>query len=525
MGCGSSTSAQVAADPSNGGPSSFDPSRGRPAAADRALRTGPSINVFSVLDPPLEGLSPDGKGPKTRVRFGGTQGGAPSEGGGGALGDGTESVPSDTAVKVAVAVRPLMDLERGCNDIVTIAPPGRITLPKKPDGSGTEDSYPFDFEKVIRINNLSASKELFGALVLPVVERFCQGFNATVAAYGQTGSGKTYTMGTSLSLQDFLAPDPVGVVPRVLAVLFSYIGAAAKTYDISLKVTYVEIYNEQVADLLSDEGVLMGGGGGGGALHPQVKVVRPMTGAAAEKKPEKSGLSVRMPTAGKLEIRENADGDVYVEGAKAVQVFSREDVAKVLDKGNAHRSTASHKMNAESSRSHAIVTISMEQRVKIQFSNSVPTDVRFLRSKLHLVDLAGSERAKETGATGDRFAEGVNINKGLLELGNVINALTEGKSRKHVPYRNSKLTRLLQDSLGGNSETLFIACISPADRNHDHTLNTLRYASRARAIRNNLRLNNKLSPEEEIEYLKGVIEHLQMENGNLKEKLNKAGMA
>ena len=147
-----------------------------------------------------------------------------------------------------------------------------------------------------------------------------------------------------------------------------------------------------------------------------------------------------------------------------------------------------------------------------------------MRSKFNLVDLAGSERAKDTGASGDRFAEGVSINKGLLELGNCINALTEGKTRKHVPYRNSKLTRLLQDSLGGNSETLFIACISPAAKNHDHTLNTLRYASRARAIRNNLKLNNKLSPEEEIEYLKSVIAQLSKENGQLKDKLDKAGL-
>lgn len=196
----------------------------------------------------------------------------------------------------------------------------------------------------------------------------------------------------------------------------------------------------------------------------------------------------------------------------------------MLDRGNSLRTVASHKMNSESSRSHAIITLQMEQRVKPDFSSRVPKEVKFLRSKFNLVDLAGSERAKDTQASGDRFAEGVNINKGLLELGNCINALTEGKSRRHVPYRNSKLTRLLQDSLGGNSETLFIACISPAAKNLDTTLNTLRYASRARAIRNNLRLNNKLSPEEEIEYLKQVIQQLQKENGNLKDRLDKAGL-
>lgn len=405
------------------------------------------------------------------------------------IGKETKTVTSETAVKVAVVVRPLADIENGCKDVVTVIPPGRITLPKKAVG-GIGESYPFEFDKVIKVECADDSKHGVFGLVTPVMERFCQGFNGTVLAYGQTGSGKTYTMGTSCSESDFLAPEPRGVVPRALMVLFSYIGMAQEAYDVSLKVQYVEIYNECVIDLLAD-------------------VNEPKAALQAQKN---------------LDIRERPTGEVFVEGAAEIFVVSREQVARVLNRGNANRTTAAHRMNSESSRSHAIVTLVLEQRAKPSMQDQVPEELRFLRSKLHLVDLAGSERVKDTGATGERFSEGVNINQGLLQLGNVVNALSEGKRRNHVPYRNSKLTRLLSDSLGGNSETLFLACISPADRNHEQTLNTLRYASRARAIRNRLRLNNKMGVDEELEYLRGLVRDLQNENSQLKRKMDAAGV-
>eukprot|EP00775_Hariotina_reticulata_P003306 gene3304-3582_t len=212
-------------------------------------------------------------------------------------------------------------------------------------------------------------------------------------------------------------------------------------------------------------------------------------------------------------------GEIVLDGVTEMSISSRQDIARLLEKGNAVRATAAHKLNQNSSRSHAILTLTMEQRVKPAAAASLPSELRYLRSKLHLVDLAGSERAKETGTTGQRFTEGVAINKGLLELGNVINALTEGTTRKHIPYRNSKLTRLLQDSLGGNSETLFIACISPADSNRDHTISTLRYASRAMKIKNSLKLNNQLSTEEEMACLRQLVTELTEENGRLKAAL------
>ena len=176
-----------------------------------------------------------------------------------------------------------------------------------------------------------------------------------------------------------------------------------------------------------------------------------------------------------------------------------EELAACLDRGSNFRSTASTLMNNCSSRSHAIFTISIEQHVIddlykasdgtqiVAPATSEPpaaASEEFMVAKFHFVDLAGSERAKRTGATGATLKEGISINKGLLSLGNVISALTDDKGKGHVPYRDSKLTRILQDSLGGNSRTIMIACVSPAEINFEETLNTLKYASRARNIKN-----------------------------------------
>lgn len=431
-------------------------------------------SVFRVLN--LGDFTEDGFRTSASLRQG-----AFRNGGGGAAGElSTEIKESDSAVKVMVAVRPLMSHEDGCQDIVATAGYSKITVPKRargpmpttpPKGEVRDES--FDFDRVVRVDNEMSSKQVFG-MVVPVVQKFSQGFNGTVLAYGQTGSGKTYTMGTSCSASEYVAEEPRAVVPRVLKLLYHYIAEAAQAYDVILKVQYVELYNNEVVDLLAT--------------------------SSSDGKASKS-----------LDIRERTKGEVYVEGAVERVVGSRAEVAKLIQAGNQNRTVAAHKMNSESSRSHAVITLSLEQRVKRTAAAHVPKELHFLRSKLHLVDLAGSERVRDTGATGNRFSEGVNINKGLLALGNVINALSEGKKRTHVPYRDSKLTRLLADSLGGSSETLFIACVSPADKNHEQTLNTLRYASRARAIRNHLRQNNKMTAEEEIEYLKSLVSTLQEE--------------
>lgn len=209
-------------------------------------------------------------------------------------------------------------------------------------------------------------------------------------------------------------------------------------------------------------------------------------------------------------MRDEGKRGIVVAGLSEHNVESIAQVASLLHVGALHRATASTLMNAQSSRSHAICTLTMEQY------NTVSEGVEARFSKFHLVDLAGSERAKRTNAVGARFKEGININRGLLSLGNVINALCE-RSRSssaattHVPYRDSKLTRLLQDSLGGNSKTLMIACISPADINFEETSNTLRYASRARNIQNTAVVNKEMSAANEVAYLKQQLELLQLQ--------------
>lgn len=210
-----------------------------------------------------------------------------------------------------------------------------------------------------------------------------------------------------------------------------------------------------------------------------------------------------------LSVREDGKQGILVAGLTELAVESIDQVVKLLQTGTLHRATASTSMNAQSSRSHAICTLTMEQ---FAIMNGERSDVRF--SKFHLVDLAGSERVKRTNAKGARFKEGVSINRGLLSLGNVINALSE-RSRKnlpsmYVPYRDSKLTRLLQDSLGGNSKTLMLTCVSPADVNFEETSNSLRYAARARSIENKAIVNKELSPEQEVLFLKQQLEVMQL---------------
>ena len=196
-----------------------------------------------------------------------------------------------------------------------------------------------------------------------------------------------------------------------------------------------------------------------------------------------------MPQKKEINIREEKNGTISVYGLKEMTVKSQEDMARCLDMGSSNRSVASTLMNSTSSRSHGIFTITIEQHLIEDLITGVPSDAQdkpeeYMMAKFHFVDLAGSERAKKTGASGDVLKEGININKGLLALGNVISSLTDGNKNQHVPYRDSKLTRILQDSLGGNSRTVVIACCSPAETNYEETLNTLKYAARARNIKN-----------------------------------------
>ncbi|XP_061164849.1 chromosome-associated kinesin KIF4-like [Saccostrea echinata] len=357
-------------------------------------------------------------------------------------------------VRVAVRARPLIQKEtnEGCQVCVGFTPDEpQIIL-------GKDKAFTYDYV----FNPSHSQPYVYQESVFPLIKHIFKGYNATVLAYGQTGSGKTFTMGGCYEAS--LNEDEVemGIIPRVIKELFNGITDKSDS-DFTVKVSYLEIHNEDINDLLC----------------PPAK---------------------REP----LAIREDVNGQIKLPGLSEVVVESFEETMNCLQSGSSGRTTGSTAMNTHSSRSHAIFTIQIEQKKKQDMDD-------VCKCKFHLVDLAGSERAKRTQAVGERFKEGVNINKGLLSLGNVISALgEESQARNHIPYRDSKLTRLLQDSLGGNSYTLMIACVSPADSNMEETLNTLRYADRARKIKNKPVINRDPQAAE-IYRLKQLVQQLQVQ--------------
>uniref|UniRef100_A0A4W5QHC8 Kinesin family member 16B n=1 Tax=Hucho hucho TaxID=62062 RepID=A0A4W5QHC8_9TELE len=331
-----------------------------------------------------------------------------------------------------------------------------ITNLKIPDGI-TGDSmreskktftYDFSYDSADSKSNTFISQEkVFKDLGSDVLKAAFQGYNACIFAYGQTGSGKSYTMMGN--------PGDAGLIPRICEGLFSRIAGMTRWDEASFRteVSYLEIYNERVRDLLR----------------------------------RKSTQTYN------LRVREHPKDGPYVEDLSKHLVQNYHDVEELMEAGNINRTTAATGMNDTSSRSHAIFTINFTQA---KFDAEMPCETI---SKIHLVDLAGSERADATGATGVRLKEGGNINKSLVTLGNVISALADlsqdgvntnlKKKQVFVPYRDSVLTWLLKDSLGGNSKTIMIATISPADVNYGETLSTLRYANRAKNIINKPTIN------------------------------------
>ncbi|NXG17654.1 KIF4 protein, partial [Grallaria varia] len=358
-----------------------------------------------------------------------------------------------TPVQVALRCRPLVPREssEGCQNCLFFVP-GEPQVVVGKDKSFTYD-YVFDPS--------AEQEEVFNTAVSPLVRGIFKGYNATVLAYGQTGSGKTYSMGGTYTANEEHEPS-MGVIPRVIRLLFEE-KQQRQDWEFVLKVSYLEIYNEDILDLLC---------------------------------PSRERSS-------QISIREDPKEGIKIVGLTERNVTCAQDTVSCLEQGNNARTVGSTAMNSQSSRSHAIFTICIDQKKKNDKNCS-------FHSKLHLVDLAGSERQKKTKAEGDRLKEGININKGLLALGNVISALgDENKKSGFVPYRDSKLTRLLQDSLGGNSHTLMIACVSPADSNLEETLNTLRYADRARKIKNKPIVN--VDPQAaELHQLKQQIQELQV---------------
>jgi kinesin family protein 5 len=291
-------------------------------------------------------------------------------------------------------------------------------------------------------------QDIFDYSIRPTVDDILNGYNGTVFAYGQTGAGKSYTMMGS-NIDD---PEQRGVIPRIVEQIFASIMSSPSTIEYTVRVSYMEIYMEKIRDLLA-------------------------------------------PQNDNLPIHEEKNRGIYVKGLLEIYVSSVQEVYEVMRRGGSARMVSATNMNAESSRSHSIFVVTITQK-NIE-SGSAKS------GQLFLVDLAGSEKVGKTGASGQTLEEAKKINKSLSALGMVINALTDGKSH-YVPYRDSKLTRILQESLGGNSRTTLIINCSPSSYNDAETLGTLRFGTRAKSIKNKAKVNAELSPAELKALLKKV---------------------
>ncbi|BET02316.1 KISc [Nesidiocoris tenuis] len=361
------------------------------------------------------------------------------------------------SVKVIVRCRPMNSREKTlkCKGVVVMDSDRCSCCLLNPSDS-TAPPKSFTFDGVY--GEGSTTEQIYNESAYPLIEGVLEGYNSTVFAYGQTGCGKSFSMQG--------VPDPAsqrGIIPRAFEHIFEAISVATDVKFLVLA-SYLEIYNEEIRDLLG----------------PDVKQ--------------------------KLELKEIPDKGVYVQDLTWHAVGSVADCETLMGKGWANRSVGATLMNADSSRSHSIFSISVE----MMSTDGDSSSRAIRRGKLSLVDLAGSERQAKTGAMGERLKEASKINLSLSALGNVISALVDGKA-KHIPYRDSKLTRLLQDSLGGNTKTLMLACLSPADNNYDETLSTLRYANRAKNIKNQPHVNEDPKDamlrkyQEEIEQLKEML--------------------
>ncbi|KAI0636643.1 kinesin [Trametes polyzona] len=488
--------------------------------------------------------------------------------------------PASTSVQVALRIRPTTSqdltsipsrfqrnvISAVSNTTVSVdatpSPgPGAPAAPAASANNAKKQMFTFD-----QVHPPSTTQyEMFVSTAQPLISRFVEGFNCTILAYGQTSSGKTFTM-TGMDL-DADPSDPnngMGIIPRAVSTIFARCRDLKEergaTWNYSIRGSYIEIYNEDLIDLLAD------------------------TGGKRD-----------------VQIREDKQGHIIWEGLREVNVKSANEVMNLIRQGASIRRTNETDMNAQSSRSHAIFSLTLTQK---KFTGSGPpprsssplppggrspsriarpgsvigpaggssrvssptfgrpatpsfqsaiargsrpaSSLGFLSpdmarnstsketgdasggewvtvvSKFHFVDLAGSERLKRTAAAGERIKEGISINSGLLALGNVISALGDpARAKSHtasyIPYRDSKLTRLLQDSLGGNAHTLMIACVSPAEWNANETINTLKYANRARNIKNRAVVNEKEEGWDDVEWLQGMVTRLRKELKSIKE--------
>ncbi|KAM7125120.1 kinesin-like protein KIF3B isoform 1-T2 [Molossus nigricans] len=382
---------------------------------------------------------------------------------------------SSESVRVVVRCRPMNGKEKAASydKVVDVdVKLGQVSV-KNPRGVAHEMPKTFTFDAVYDWN--AKQFELYDETFRPLVDSVLQGFNGTIFAYGQTGTGKTYTMEGVRG-----DPEKRGVIPNSFDHIFTHI-SRSQNQQYLVRASYLEIYQEEIRDLLSKD---------------QTK---------------------------RLELKERPDTGVYVKDLSSFVTKSVKEIEHVMNVGNQNRSVGATNMNEHSSRSHAIFVITIEcSEVGLDGENHIRV------GKLNLVDLAGSERQAKTGAQGERLKEATKINLSLSALGNVISALVDGKST-HIPYRDSKLTRLLQDSLGGNAKTVMVANVGPASYNVEETLTTLRYANRAKNIKNKPRVNEDPKDallrefQEEIARLKAQLEKRSIGRKKRREKRREGG--
>ena len=352
-------------------------------------------------------------------------------------------------VNVICRFRPINDLERasGNEQICDYTSPTSLTF----HSSREKNVYRFNFDRIFPPS--STQQDIYDFGVKGIIDSVLDGYNGTVLAYGQTSSGKTYTMQGEMEEQS-----KQGIIPRMISHVFKHIYKHEDT-DFMIKVSMIEIYQEKIRDLFDVSRV-------------------------------------------NLNIREDSIKGIYVDGASERYVGCPNDVLALLEIGSANRAQAATNMNEHSSRSHSIFILTINQTNKKEGYSKI--------GKLYLVDLAGSEKISKTGATGHTLEAAKIINKSLTTLGRVINNLTDGKST-HIPYRESKLTRVLQESLGGNSKTCLIITCSPSIYNESESLSTLRFGERAKKIKNKPKINKEITVAE-----------LQKLVTQLKENLKKA---
>jgi hypothetical protein len=362
----------------------------------------------------------------------------------------------EAAIRVALRIRPLIN-KKEANETQEF-----LRNVKEKDNQIIIGKNKLMFDHVF--GEHSMQKDIYDKSVRPLLTSLFHGYNCTVLAYGQTGSGKTYSMGLNhdlisgviescLNKSKSFCIENIGLTPRVLSDLFSRIEvASSKNPDVTfnVKVSFIEVYNEEIKDLFKD------------LKSPKYNNREPLSIC------EKNNI-------------------IQVLNLNEIQVENPLDALNFLKKGCSLRVESQTAMNKASSRSHAIFTITLEQSKLGEYD--------LIRSKFHLVDLAGSEQQKKAKIEGKHLKESIKINLGLLALGNVISELGK-ESKGHVPYRESKLTRLLQDSLGGNSHTVMLACLSPVDSSTRESKNTLRFANRVKKIKNKPIVN--IDPKEEL---------------------------